>query len=419
MSDTSKFNSLEALAVLYADLAAHGGAETFGDYIDNRYEDTFDIISRGVIKSYQKTILGSADPIEGIVLRTTPRPYSWPTLNVRRDAAAGAAAGSINKELTILRNLGLNGVVNLASARILVLKTRHTAILPKPGSYDGTLADMAIIDQYPEFVYSPDTFPLVPGSWIDGQFNKNTYRAGVITQLQPKAPYVMAPVSSEKKADLFNGSSPDLGSTTAAAELNPVSEVPQEDPPWPFPFNPSVKGWNGYMLVSSPYAHRNINKGDGKGIVSELHPALDVGCPTGTPYIALADGVVVTARFHEKAGNYVDIRYKDPRPEYSGYAYIRYLHMKEPASVQVTDSVSKGQVVGYSGNTGASTSPHLHLDARVVPKYTKSALINPARFWPSSYFRRREGTYGDYSVGAPIAANPAGISTSLYSSGNQ
>ena len=54
MSETNKFNSLEALAVLYADLAAHGGVETFGDYIDNRYEDTFDIISRGVIKSYQK-----------------------------------------------------------------------------------------------------------------------------------------------------------------------------------------------------------------------------------------------------------------------------------------------------------------------------------------------------------------------------
>ncbi len=86
------------------------------------------------------------------------------------------------------------------------------------------------------------------------------------------------------------------------------------------------------------------------------HGGLDVAMPTGTPIEASAPGYVAWARTGRSYGNYVMIIHAD------GYATL-YAHLSS-INVSADQFVSRGQVIGYSGNTGLSTGPHLHFEIR-------------------------------------------------------
>lgn len=84
------------------------------------------------------------------------------------------------------------------------------------------------------------------------------------------------------------------------------------------------------------------------------HNGTDFAAPVGTPVLAAGDGVVVKARKHPLAGNYVVIKH--------GREYMtRYLHLHR-LLVKVGDKVTMGQRIALSGNTGRSTGPHLHYE---------------------------------------------------------
>ena len=53
--------------------------------------------------------------------------------------------------------------------------------------------------------------------------------------------------------------------------------------------------------------------------------------------------------------------------ESSRSLYVLYAHMNEPPLVKPGDMVSCGQALGYVGNTGRSSAPHLHVELRVGP----------------------------------------------------
>jgi murein DD-endopeptidase MepM/ murein hydrolase activator NlpD len=93
--------------------------------------------------------------------------------------------------------------------------------------------------------------------------------------------------------------------------------------------------------------------------------AIDVLMPMGTPVHAIRAGRVVAveegfsdddhATYHE---NWVMVRHEDN-------TVARYIHlMVQGAAVAVGDVVAQGQLVGYSGNSGASNEPHLHFDVQ-------------------------------------------------------
>lgn len=84
------------------------------------------------------------------------------------------------------------------------------------------------------------------------------------------------------------------------------------------------------------------------------HNGTDFATPVGTSVLAAGDGVVVKARKHPLAGNYVVIKHGR---EYS----TRYLHLHR-ILVKPGDHVSMGQRIALSGNTGRSTGPHLHFE---------------------------------------------------------
>ena len=84
------------------------------------------------------------------------------------------------------------------------------------------------------------------------------------------------------------------------------------------------------------------------------HNGTDYAASTGTPIYAASDGVVRMAKYNGGYGNVVYI-------DHSNGIQTRYAHMHS-LSVKRGQKVSKGQIIGTVGSTGASTGPHLHYE---------------------------------------------------------
>ncbi|MEO6020002.1 MAG: M23 family metallopeptidase [Knoellia sp.] len=85
-----------------------------------------------------------------------------------------------------------------------------------------------------------------------------------------------------------------------------------------------------------------------------MHWGNDFGTPVGTPLHAMSRGTVTFAGQHGNMGTLVRITYWDGTETY-------YAHMSR-FSASTGDSVMPGDVVGFTGNSGHSTGPHLHLE---------------------------------------------------------
>ena len=96
------------------------------------------------------------------------------------------------------------------------------------------------------------------------------------------------------------------------------------------------------------------------------HHGVDYAAPAGTPVRAVADGVVTVKTRKKADGNILKI--KHPGNLSSGYLHLQ----KFAKGINVGSKVSQGQVIGYVGNTGYSTGPHL--DFRL---WKGNSAINP------------------------------------------
>jgi murein DD-endopeptidase MepM/ murein hydrolase activator NlpD len=90
---------------------------------------------------------------------------------------------------------------------------------------------------------------------------------------------------------------------------------------------------------------------------SDFHPAIDISTPLGTKIVAPADGVVVEC---SKKGGYGKAMIID-----HGFGIVtRYGHL-DGYNVRPGQRVRRGDVIGFVGNTGRSTAPHLHYEVWV------------------------------------------------------
>ena len=88
------------------------------------------------------------------------------------------------------------------------------------------------------------------------------------------------------------------------------------------------------------------------------HNGVDYAANTGTPIMATGDGAVVFAGQKGELGNLVEIRHAN------GWM-TRYGHMNGFASgIRAGSRVKQSQVIGYVGQTGGATGPHLHYEMR-------------------------------------------------------
>ena len=100
----------------------------------------------------------------------------------------------------------------------------------------------------------------------------------------------------------------------------------------------------------------------------ELKYSIDFLIPIGTPIYSAYDGNVVWIKNNSKIGgrnknkywnlgNRIVIKHKNG--EYTAYEHLKY----KGVIVKVDQKVKRGQIIGYSGNTGWSTiGPHLHFE---------------------------------------------------------
>lgn len=103
--------------------------------------------------------------------------------------------------------------------------------------------------------------------------------------------------------------------------------------------------------------------------VRKMHTGMDFTAPTGTEIYATGDGKVVKVESARRGyGKHIVIDH--------GYGYrTRYAHMSK-FNVRVGKKIKRGDVIGYVGNTGTSTGPHLHYEVE-----KNGAKINPANFY--------------------------------------
>lgn len=105
--------------------------------------------------------------------------------------------------------------------------------------------------------------------------------------------------------------------------------------------------WPATGSVSSPFGPR----------WGRLHAGIDMPLPEGTPLRAAAAGKVVIAGWVGGYGNYTCIQHTATMSTCYGH--------QSRLGTSVGASVKQGQVMGYSGNTGHSTGPHLHFEVRI------------------------------------------------------
>ena len=126
------------------------------------------------------------------------------------------------------------------------------------------------------------------------------------------------------------------------------------------------------IFLRSPLNFRRISSGFTK---RRYHPVLkrwmphlgiDYSAAAGTPVVTIGDGAVVYAGWKKGFGNIVEIRHNS--------TYLTtYGHLSRfGKGIRKGTRVAQGQVIGYVGNTGLSTAPHL--DFRMK---RRSDWVNP------------------------------------------
>jgi murein DD-endopeptidase MepM/ murein hydrolase activator NlpD len=122
---------------------------------------------------------------------------------------------------------------------------------------------------------------------------------------------------------------------------------------------------DAFFITKAISTFRNTSISSGFGYrtnpVSGLpdhHNGIDIPLKTGTPVYAYADGFVsqLYKNSNGNAGKYIGLSHDDNTDTY-------YMHL---STIIISDGqyVNKGDLIGYSGNTGRTTGPHLHFEIR-------------------------------------------------------
>jgi murein DD-endopeptidase MepM/ murein hydrolase activator NlpD len=150
--------------------------------------------------------------------------------------------------------------------------------------------------------------------------------------------------SSDRNADVFTLIESHLFEKRLEALMMP-SSAPVEGPVG-----------SGFGFRSDPFTGR-----------AALHTGLDFPSDVGTPIVAAAGGVVLSAGPHPQYGQMVEL-------DHGNGLVTRYAHTSKML-VKQGDLIRRGQKIAEVGNTGRSTGPHLHFEVLV-----EGVQQNPAKF---------------------------------------
>jgi len=142
--------------------------------------------------------------------------------------------------------------------------------------------------------------------------------------------------------------------------------------------------------------------------ILKLHSGVDWAGPVGTPIMAAGNGTIEVAGREGGYGNYVRIRHAN------GYktAYGHMLRFAEGVTKGV--KVRQGQIIGYLGNSGMSTGPHVHYEVLVNNRFTNPLSIKIPRSRQLqgrllSEFKRERARIDDLMHRSPVKTRVAAV----------
>jgi murein DD-endopeptidase MepM/ murein hydrolase activator NlpD len=168
-------------------------------------------------------------------------------------------------------------------------------------------------------------------------------------------PLFDTPDGTLDEADQEEGSSSDLVATKHAKELKQAVRQTAKTR-----FLIPVEG-----EIGSAFGYRQHPMGGGR----QFHRGVDIVAPYGKSVRATADGIVTFASRRWGLGKSVVLQHSE------GWSSV-YGHLSRIV-VSVGEKVQAGQTIGYVGNTGISTGPHLHFEL-----HKQGVAVNPASYVP-------------------------------------
>lgn len=166
----------------------------------------------------------------------------------------------------------------------------------------------------------------------------------------------------------------------SAIPVGPGSAAAQAEKPFILPFaEPAGPGtWlmgQAYGNTTGAYRQRRSTYGAAQG----LHFGVDLSAPCGMEVVAMADGVVFAADAMSFGAAPHNLMIDHPDLGYASF----YGHLMERPNLAPGQRVTKGQVVGLSGDPAETCRgrPHLHFeirDLRHVRKYNPVGMISNA-----------------------------------------
>lgn len=145
----------------------------------------------------------------------------------------------------------------------------------------------------------------------------------------------------------------------AAPETSTTPEVAPESTTTPETSTPEVPQSGGFYRPTSGVVTLEYMSTEYPYSASRPHLGTDIGAATGTPVVALTDGVVLQASYGDNGGygNMIVISHVvNGNPMVSIYGHLSSI------SVSAGQSVAGGQNIGAVGNTGNSFGAHLHIE---------------------------------------------------------
>ena len=149
----------------------------------------------------------------------------------------------------------------------------------------------------------------------------------------------------------------------------------------------------GGHVVTSSMGNRSFALSPG------MHMGVDIATGIGEKLQSINDGVVEAVGYDGGYGNYVS--WIDNKTGLGNF----YAHMNQPARVKPGQKVNKGTVLGYTGNTGRSSGPHLHWETATNPADTgrsKSSVLS--RLNPLSKYSK-EAPFGGTEAPSPDSSS--------------
>lgn len=171
---------------------------------------------------------------------------------------------------------------------------------------------------------------------------------------------------------ILNNNSSEVGSSssTVIVDATPVISVSINPN---LPTNPDT----GYCSPVEPSANATFTSGFGPRW-GTVHKGADFAVPVGTPVYAIESGTVEASYLSSSAGEYIIIAHDN---DINGNIKSEYMHNSQRL-VSVGDHVEKGQLIAYSGNTGYSTGPHVHIGLRD----SNDNRIDPVPYLPTGWY---------------------------------